>query len=266
MADTVSMEDMMTYTAQLRAHSSAKEKLEMQTGMGPSLTEMTIGEALEEITTTMQSDKFWVDLARPLLFAREKLQAGVTAASRKIAAESVRLCMKQIDTVQHYFHLEKTVLESMAVALEDETREVDLESPLGGVKTTRSPETLAVLAKTEEENEKDREKRNKTMQANEGPWEFQEEVDKSEVSVTIKVPAATKPADVQVEFKPGSLKVAVKGHACQPTILDSELAGKIDPESCAWTLEGSGDGRKLCLEMDKTMGGLMWNRLLGVPR
>lgn len=262
MADQCSHEDMVSFTAQLRAQAGAKEKLALQKELGPRTTEMTLGEALDEIMTTMQADKFWVDLAKPVSAAREALAKGATKDSRKHAAELLRATIKQVIELKHYFQVEQHILESAAALLEDAAGEASLETPLTGVKTTRSPETEAALAKgVEEENAK----RDKAIKATEGPWEFIEITDKTEVTVNFPVPADTKKADIEVTFRDSSLTVKVTGHQLQPAVVDGELAGKIDPDACAWTLEGTGAGRKLVLELEKTMGGLMWTRLLALP-
>lgn len=262
MAD-ISTEDMLTYTAQLRAQAGAKEKLALQKELGPRTTDMPLGEALDEIVTTMQSDKFWVDLAKPVFAAREALAKKADKDSRQRAAELLRTSIQQVVDLKHYFQVEQKVLEAAATLLEDESREATLDTPLAGVHTTRSPDTEAALAKGVEEENK---KRDKAIKATEGPWEFIETQDKTEVTVNFPVPEGTRKEDVKVTFRESSLVVRVNGHESQPTVVDAELAGKIDPDSCGWTLEGSGSGRKLVLEMEKLMGGLMWNRLLGVSR
>lgn len=253
----------MTYTAQLRAQAGAKEKLRLQETLGPRTTDMTLGEALDEIVTTMQADKFWVDLAKPVVAAKEALEAEVSVATRQRAAELIRACIKQIIELKHYFQAEQQVLETAAATLDDESQEVGLDSSLPGVKTTRSPETEAALAKGSEDQHK---REDKAIKAAEGPWEFIETDNKTEITVNFPVPASTRPADIEVVFRASSLKVAVKGHERQPAIVDGEIAGKIDPDSCAWTLEGAGEGRRLVLELEKTMGGIIWGRLLAVAR
>lgn len=263
MVDNFSREDVMTYTAQLRAHATAKEKLQLQETMGPRKEDMSLGEALEEVITTMQTDKFWVDLAKPLSAAREALEVGANRVSRQRAAELIRECIKQVAGLKHYFLMEQPVLQNAAALLEDEAQQATLASFLPGVRTTRSPETEAALAKGVEERDK---REQKAMQASEGPWHFVEVDNKQDVTVNIAVPASTQKSDISVTFFPSKLRVAVKGHERQPAIIDGELAGKVDPESCSWTLEGSGEKRRLCLELEKTMGGLMWHRLLSISR
>eukprot|EP00428_Durinskia_dybowskii_P030470 CAMPEP_0170240492 /NCGR_PEP_ID=MMETSP0116_2-20130129/20004_1 /TAXON_ID=400756 /ORGANISM="Durinskia baltica, Strain CSIRO CS-38" /LENGTH=262 /DNA_ID=CAMNT_0010491311 /DNA_START=72 /DNA_END=857 /DNA_ORIENTATION=+ len=262
MAEHVTHEDMLAYTAQLRAQASAKEKLHIQQELGPRTTDMTLAEVLDEAITTMQSDKFWIDLAKPLAAARQALSGAGTpgalppapTAARMRAAELLRGCTKQIVELKHYFHTELQALESAAAMLEDESREVSLDSLVDGVKTTRSPETEAALAKGLDETSRE----DKAMKAAEGPWEFIETQDKTEVTVHVPVPEGTGKADVKVVFRERSLTVRVAGHAMQPAVIDGELTGKVDPDSCGWTLEGSGASRRLALEMEKTMGGIMW--------
>mmetsp|Transcript_25175 Transcript_25175/g.54769 ORF Transcript_25175/g.54769 Transcript_25175/m.54769 type:complete len:263 (-) Transcript_25175:40-828(-) len=258
-----SQEDMLTYSAQIRAKEIAKEKVAERQAKGPREEDMTIGEALEEISTTMQTDKFWGDMAKPLIVAIATLKDGSDADQRTKAAKAVRDCIEQIENVKHYFQTEQPILEQIAGLLEDDSQSGTLETKLLGVKTTWSPETEAALAKGIDDSAG---KEQRAMDAAEGPWTFTETPNKQEISVSIPVPPDTQKGDVKVVFGATTLKVSVKGHERQPFVIDGTLAGAVDLDSCSWVLEGNGEKRKLTLDMDKTMGGLMWNRLLGVSR
>ncbi len=83
-----------------------------------------------------------------------------------------------------------------------------------------------------------------------------------EITVNIKVPPSTDKDDVKVIFRRSTLLVQVSGHEAQPSVIDGELQGCIDPEASSWTLQGTGPDRTLCLIIEKSKGGIKWHRLL----
>merc|ERR1740121_2875979 len=95
-----------------------------------------------------------------------------------------------------------------------------------------------------------------------GSIEFKETENQQELTVSIRVPPETKKDDVRVVFKATYLKVSVLGHEQQPFVIDGTLMGAIDVDGAGWHMEGSGDDRKVVLDMEKTMGGITWHRLL----
>ena len=79
------------------------------------------------------------------------------------------------------------------------------------------------------------------------------------MTVTIAVPPETKTADVKVKLTRNTVTDSVKGHAQQPTVIDGTLLHPIDPTESAFHLEGSGEGRKLILDLEKESAGLDWS-------
>lgn len=92
------------------------------------------------------------------------------------------------------------------------------------------------------------------------PYTFQCIPDTCEMTVTIKVPPATKTANCKVEIKRETLTVAVAGHTLQPTVLDGRFLHPVDPSASEWHLEGSGEQRVLVLDLENTSAGLDWSR------
>mmetsp|Transcript_48822 Transcript_48822/g.126712 ORF Transcript_48822/g.126712 Transcript_48822/m.126712 type:complete len:266 (+) Transcript_48822:68-865(+) len=261
----ISPEQMLAATASLRAEAVAKEKgLEYEEKDRD--TDMSIGEAIDDISNTMQKDKFWADLATPILSAREELSQ--KAWNRERAVALLQHACDQIDEIKHYFKAEHSVVQSIIEKLLIEPPpETPLHEVLDGVRRTSDPDTRSKKEKAKQEYmQRKAANAMKEMPRPGEPWLFEERQDKTDVTVTIAVPAETKASDVRVVFKETHLLVAVQGHALQPTVCEGELAGGIDPDSCGWTLEGSGENRKLVLEMERTMGGIDWHRLFKNPR
>merc|ERR1712232_455884 len=213
-------------------------------------TDMTVGEALEQIILSMQSDSFWIDLAKPVEAAKIKL-AEDKKDSRAVGLQLIKDAITQIDNTQMYFKMEKVILEKILTLYEDTGTSLD--TVLKGTRTTMSPDDQARLQMTAEQKEKLK-KHQKVLSNNmpkppkpstAGPWEFVEREDKIEVTVTIPVPGATKAADVTVKFSSNKLFVAVRGHGSQPHIIDGYLAGPVDTDACGWSLDGAGDKRSL---------------------
>lgn len=231
-------------------------------------TDMTVGEALEEIVDTMRSDKFWLELAEPVAQARTALAEG-DEDGRKRAAKLLTAARDQITELRHYFAAEQQVIGRIISLLGEASvasNEV-LGTVLSGVRTTIS-EGQATSQASAEQRAREQELSRlgadvlKQFPMNTDPWEFREVQNECQVTVTITVPAATKTGDVTVRIKPDSLLVAVKGHEAQPAIIDGRLAGPVEVEASGWSLEGSGDSRRLVLELEKRMGGLVWRQLL----
>merc|ERR1711920_242479 len=227
--------------------------------------DMSIGDAIDDIANTMQKDKFWADLATPIPAAREELSC--KAGRRERAVELLQEACDQIDVIRYYFKAEHSVLQTVIERLLVEPPpEVPLDTVLVGVRTTSAPDTRSKKEKAKEEYmQRKAVNAMKEMPRSGEAWLFQERQNQTDVTVKVAVPAETKASDVRVVFKESSLIVAVRGHALQPTVCEGELSGGIDPDACGWTLEGSGEKRQLVLEMEKTMGGIDWNRLFKHP-
>lgn len=283
--------DMMAAASKYRQEARAKEIKEAGSlDEKERDTDMSVSEALEQMSITFESDKFFADLATPIFACRLALEkgggsggygggGGTQADGRKKAAAELATIVDQIDGLKelNLFESEKAVLETIMVKLVDAS--ATLSTILPGVRSTKSASKDG--PRTEEEIAKIKAlmaKRNKALpsaddvaksietekkkQENQEPWTLKEVENQPEFTVTIKVPAETKKTDVKVKFQKESLRVSVAGHDRQPYIIDGDLFERVDPDACSWVLDGSGDGRKLVLDLEKKMGGFMWNRLM----
>jgi len=226
---------------------------------------------------TFESDGFWADLGGDVLTARDAIEEG-TADGRERAVKALGKLSNQITVLKVYFQAEQKVLERIVGLLTGEDAEsVTLDTVLAGVRTTSSEEDKAVRARKESQEQKDILKKlsapvrgkqfdgsgNEAVKIEElDPWTFEEVLNEIAVTVTVPVPAETKRSDVDVCIEAATLRIAVKGHSIQPTIVDGELSGAVDPEASAWSIEGSGEKRRVVVELEKKMGGFMWTRLL----
>jgi len=253
-------------TAQLRIQHDieAKAREGPKPDLGPRTSDMTIGEALFEIEENMMSDKFWVDLGQGVFHARQALMKD-NQDGRIEAEQNLKAVSEQILKVKFYFEAERAVIENIRSLLAGEDP-VTVDTPLKG---TRSTQSEGHQYKSESEKKRGQEliklgekAKKESAKAAQGPFEFEEVENQCAVTVTIKVPAATQKSDVQVVMKPNSLKVVVQGHEVQPAVIDGTLSGAIDVEESGWALEGKDEGRKVTLELEKTMGGFMWHQLL----
>lgn len=275
MSDDYSQEQMLAAAAHLRDQSIAEEEAKefqdspMTLPAGPREQDMTLGEAMAEIIATMKSDKFYAELARPVVSARLELKKD-TAEGVEAAEKLLRELVDEMGSFKemNMFEGEKKVLRDIIKVLSERSPALSLDTVLADVRTTRSSGHGATaehlknkgacgdVGKMAQKVLKEQQKRDQ------GPWDFSETLNEVQVTVTIKVPAATAPKDVKCTFKPESLKVVIAGHELQPTVIDGELTGKIDPESSEWHLDGSGENRKLVLDLEKKMGGFEWKQLL----
>merc|ERR1712048_478241 len=220
---------------------------------------MTVGEILIEMEATMQSDKFWADLARPLESARAVLREGAADAQE---SAFLFLCAlrEQLDRLKSesksmfMFTEEKETIKSIITRLKDDSQPaMTLDTVLPGITYTRS----VGHGTSDKAAKKVQALNNKVSELNHDkkPWEFREVQDEIEVQVSIQVPPDTKKGDVKVTITSSSLRVAVSGHEHQPYVIDGELVGQVDAESSGWSLDGSGDKRKLAIDLEKKMGG-----------
>lgn len=251
--------------AALRAeHNAQNVKAELES-TAPRTVDMTVREALQEMSMTMLSDKFWSDFAEPLKRAVDTLENDTGASGYQRAMELLDEVHGQLSGLPGMFEGETGVLSRILALLRAESSGL-LDYRLPGVKSTKSAGHV-------ESNTAERQMKAAELQRlaapimhqfpmSNDPWEFEEVMNQVEITVTIPVPAGTAGKDIQVKFRPDTLFVSVAGHETQPVIIDGELAGAVDPEACNWSLDGSGDKRKLVLDMEKTMGGLMWHGLL----
>lgn len=274
--------DMMAAASMFRQEARAKELKEANKGNEDEKerdTDMSVSEAMEQMSVTFESDKFFADLATPLFACRNLLESGEADAQSKAAAELGTL-VHQISNMEELklFLNEKKVLEEIIKGLVN-SGPLTLSTVLAGVRSTKTAQNTRALSEEDKKRIKEAmDKHNKKLPspdeiaasivaekkaaAKEDLWKFEEFKDQPEFRVTIVVPAETKTSHCKVKFKADTLCVSVTGHASQPYVINGDLLEKVDPDACSWTLDGSGDGRKLVLEMEKKMGGFMWNRLM----
>lgn len=255
----MTQEQMLRAAASLRAEARAKEFQHTSTSPG----DMRVGSVLLEMSATMQADKFWADLAIPLDSARAAIEEG-TEDGRARAASLLQGLHDQLDELKdgkaELFTTEKDILEQLLPLLEPgSSPAVTLETMLTCAKYTRSSGSTSARGT---QLKKAGDEILKSLRTD--PWEFREVVNQVEVTVSIRVPPETRKEDVSVRIQPKALHVAVKGHDRQPYVLQGQLAGPIDVDGSGWHLDGSGDDRRLLIDLEKQMGGIMWHQLLMV--
>ncbi len=85
-----------------------------------------------------------------------------------------------------------------------------------------------------------------------------------EVTVFVKLPDNITSKQLDIQMKPSSLKVGIKG---QPPIIDGPLYKKIKTSESLWTLETDGAKRTLQLTFVKVDGMNWWNCIIeGDPK
>lgn len=83
-----------------------------------------------------------------------------------------------------------------------------------------------------------------------------------EMVVSIPLPAATRAADCDVRIWREGLRVAVRGHPRQPSVLEGAFYRPVLADSCAWQVQGEGRARCLQLLLEKAAGDVRWPSLL----
>ena len=80
--------------------------------------------------------------------------------------------------------------------------------------------------------------------------------DDSEVVVEVRVPPATKPADVDCLIAPSRLRLRVRTLAeAEACVLDGPLCGRVRAEESSWSLSSAGGERLLTLTLSKAAPG-----------
>uniref|UniRef100_A0A7S0F9K8 CS domain-containing protein n=1 Tax=Pyrodinium bahamense TaxID=73915 RepID=A0A7S0F9K8_9DINO len=259
-------EQMLMATSALRAEARAAEMASGELPPKPPGSALTVGGALSEMVATMQSDKFWADLAVPLESAQAAIEAG-TDAERERAVVVLKDLQDQLEELKKgkvtMFVKEKEVLSRIIALLsESAPAPVTLDTVLEGLQYERTSghgSSAPISEKSRELAKKGAEViKNFPMD----PWLFKEVQNQVEVTVSIRVPPDTKKEDVKVSIQPLSLRVTVRGHERQPHVINGELSGPIDVDGSGWHLDGSGDNRNVVIDLEKQMGGITWHRLL----
>ncbi|CAE7391021.1 unnamed protein product [Symbiodinium sp. CCMP2456] len=137
--DAFSYEQACKATAALRIEHDieAKAREGPKVDPGPRTSDMTVGEALQEIEDNMMSEKFWVDLGQGVFETRKALEQNSEEGRKKADA-----CLKEVsdqikDLQSMYFANERNVIEQIRSLFEREEA-VTLGTCLAGVRTTRS--------------------------------------------------------------------------------------------------------------------------------
>lgn len=255
----------MYLRAEHDAHARVRDGVQVE--RGPRDSDMTVGEALDEIVSTMRGDKFWMELADAIANVKQALVTD-DEEGRSTAVGYLKNIQKEMAGLQqHWFAQEQVVLGQILGLLEGKDgSKVSSDMVLCGVRTTMSPGQAEAS-----ENRRQREKAQE-MAKLAGPvleqfqpllpYDFLEIQNECQIRVTIKVPPSTASSDCKVKIQRDHLTVAVKGHEVQPAIIDGDLAGRLDVEACGWNVEGKGEDRRLVLELEKEMGGLQWRKLV----
>ncbi|CAE7748398.1 unnamed protein product [Symbiodinium sp. CCMP2592] len=137
--DAFSYEQACKATAALRIEHDieAKAREGPKVDPGPRTSDMTVGEALQEIEDNMMSEKFWVDLGQGVFQTRKALEE-TSEEGRKKAEACLKEVSDQIKDLQSmYFANERNVIEQIRSLFEREEA-VTLGTSLAGVRTTRS--------------------------------------------------------------------------------------------------------------------------------
>lgn len=257
-------EQMLMATSALRAEARASELASADLPARAPGAELTVGEALSEMMATMQYDKFWAGMAVPLENSQLAIEAG-TDAEKQRAVLLLKDLREQLEELQRgqvaMFVKEKEVLECILALLEGPSL-VTLKTVVSGVQYERTSghgSSAPASAKARELAKKGAEVL-KNFPVN--PWDFKEVDNQVEVTVTIRVAPSTTKEDIKVAIQPSSLCVAIRGHEQQPHVINGTLAGPIDVDGSGWHLDATGDNRRLVIDLEKTMGGITWHRLL----
>jgi len=230
----------------------------------------TIADAINSVSADAKTDKFWADLAKPADMSIVKFREAQAAASPEEAAEHretglmlLRHLSSQLDSASQagLFQNEARMCKIILDMLEANA-ELTMDSPLSHVAAhMHSVQTEGVEARKDNEGSLvGQQARVDAIAAALKPFTFSQTQDNAEMTVTIKVPAATRSSDVRVKVTRETLLVSVAGHALQPHVIDGKLLHAVDASAADWHLEGQGESRELVLDLEKASGGLDWSR------
>ena len=258
-----------------REIASSQDKKEYGYGgadlVKPVQTLKTIEDALKSVANECKKDKFWADMATPAdqaiaRFKRMELEEDVEKRA-KLRAEGMELLsffdqqLENADKANLFKHEYQMVHLVVTHLKQDET--LSLSSPLTALAAAAHAAQGLKTAHAAREQMANSEQAQRSLNAvreHMKPYTFHCAPDECEMSVTIKVPPETKTTDCLVEIKRDSLKVCVKGHALQPSVIDGKLLYQIDPTMSQWHLEGSGDKRVMILDLENTHAGVDWSK------
>jgi len=231
----------------------------------------TIEDALMSVANECKKDNFWRDMAKPAdqAVARFKRMALTEDAAEKakLRAEGME-CLaffdKQLENADKAgLFKQEYRLVNLVVKHLKENEELQLSSPLHALAAAeRAAQGFTTMQAARDQVQNSAQAQRSIAQVREHmrPYTFHCSQDETEMSVTIKVPPETKTADCVVDIKRETLKVSVKGHALQPTVIDGKLLYPIDETMSQWHLEGSGDKRVLILDLENTHAGIDWSK------
>mmetsp|Transcript_12174 Transcript_12174/g.32325 ORF Transcript_12174/g.32325 Transcript_12174/m.32325 type:complete len:223 (+) Transcript_12174:62-730(+) len=95
------------------------------------------------------------------------------------------------------------------------------------------------------------------------PYEFVNNCEATEMTVNIRVPPETQKQDVSVKVTSKTIRVEVAGHELQP-VIEGSFFRPVEEVAFDYHLEGSGDKRRLVLDLEKEEGGVKWPDLLNL--
>jgi hypothetical protein len=231
----------------------------------------TIEDALMSVANECKKDNFWRDMARPAdqAVARFKRMALTDDADEKAklraeGMEHLEFFDKQLENADKagLFKQEYRMVNLVVKHLK-ENQDLQLSSPLNALAAAeRAARGLTEMQSARDQMQSSAQAQRSIAQVREHmrPYTFHCSQDDNEMTVTIKVPPETKMADCVVEIKRETLKVCVKGHALQPSVIDGKLLYPIDQTMSQWHLEGSGDTRVLILDLENTHAGVDWSK------
>ena len=223
-------------------------------------------DALSHSAAEIKSDLLWGNLALPIdeSLAKLRLLDGAVdpaeaLAMRRDVRAMLQLSMQQLEEMVtkghfnneyravvaawHMMQLPETSLRSPLLSPQDAQRAATrwLEADLA----RRSAEGARWRASKEAAAAFDRER------AAAEPYAF-EQSGTHELTLTVPVPARTRPRDVRVTIKAESLHVTVAGHPAHP-LVDGKLEHAVDPSGSTWHLEGEFESRALVIQLEKAV-------------
>ena len=153
-----------------------------------------------------------------------------------------------------FFKSETRMVQAVHDAIESDPT-LTLASPLGAIAAAAHREREVAKPISPEEEAKLRALKEAMV-----PYTFDQALDSSEITVTIKVPPSTTGKHVNVKCTRDKLIVTVAGHALQPHVINGRFLHPVDQEACDWHFDGSGSARVLVIDLFKRSSGLDWSK------
>ena len=225
----------------------------------------TVADAIASVYIECDKDKFWADMGQPAKVALSKYKrASLVAEEDPAQAEklrdegfqSLKFLDEQLKSASQagLFKTESRLVDLVVKTFEANPK-LTLDAPLGAVAMhAQKEQASASAARTELEANVASSASLAQLKKHLRPYTFTQAQDDPEMTVVIDVPPETKTMDVKVKMTATTLYVSVKDHANQP-VIEGRFLHAIRPEESAFHLEGSGEGRKLILDIEKASAG-----------